>query len=284
MKLAVINGASKTSLSILKSLFKNYPALISKVNLIDFFPNYGKFEDVFEFKDSLTPFPNISLSKLGNKNTLSQTLSDSDILLYFTHDYFENVTCKNELKKSVAQIANSVPNLEKSIFVNLLEYSQLNEPHYLEQSLSADHELTQLSDKHIVLWTDFIYGNDASLGHHLKTTRFVNFDQNPKNWVHVDKVAKLVSEAIEGKVKNQLNYIEKNEIKTGKQIVYDLELGEDGASVTLPGKILSNLFSSAEEKHYLHLLNTHFDLEHKLAGYHKLNAKGSYPNLSESSI
>ena len=284
MKLSVINGASKTSLSILKSLLKNSPSKISKIHLVDFFPNYSKFEDVFQFKDCLSNPPEISLSKLGNKSTLSNSLADSDVLLYFTHDYFENATCKNELKRSVAKVAKSTLSLKKSIFVNLLEYSQFNEPNYLDLSLSVDRELTQLSEKNIVLWSDLVYGNDASVGHHLKTTRFVKFDESPKNWVHADKVANSISEAIEGHLPHQLNYIEKNEVMTGKHLVYELELGEDAATVTIPGKILTSLFSSAEEKHYLGLMDGHLNIEDKLVGYHKVDAKGNYPHLSETSI
>lgn len=284
MRLSVINGASKTSLSILKSLLNKSPTQFSAINLIDYFHKYEKFENCFDFMNSLKTSDHISLTKLEDRYFVKKALGNSDVMLFFTHDYFENSVCKNALKKSVGEISQELPSLKKSIFINLNEYSKNNEEHYMNLALETDYHLAYGSKKNVLIWSDLVYGNDSSVGHYLKTKKFVRFDDEHKKFVHVDKVADVINQAIEGDLKSQLNYIENSDFLTVPSMINDLNLAEDADDVGISVKMMACMFSDAEEKHYRNLFKDDKSLDKLLKNYNRVETGKEYPKLNEKTI
>jgi len=266
----VINASSKTGLSIMKSLVNTQTSKIKSLNLMDYFLDHSRFERCFEFKDQVNQVvQDVSLTRLNYKSHIREALNDSDYLIYFTHDYFENVTCKNELKQSIGRLSSECPNLQKSIFVNLLEYSQFRDPKYFDVSVGEDFQLIKNNSKNTVLWTDFVYSDTSSIPTQVSQAENIYFNEELKKFVHVDKVSDAIAEILSNKNKEKMNYVQPSDSATGSDFI-EMKLANDGSESPFFTKALRCMTASAEERHFTNIFNRKEVLEEKLKNINKV--------------
>lgn len=174
MSLSVINAAGKATLSVLRPLLTNIKANYTHVNLLDLFPAYPDQQRVLHFLDNTPDLSKFSVEKLFHKYPLLQTLEDSDTILYFTHCYYLNTTCKNEYMHKIAEvIGQAKQGGKKVVFVNLLEYAQSAEGKaYFTNAVETEKRVKDMLPDAQILWSELVYG---------ESTEFLDFANSSEN-------------------------------------------------------------------------------------------------------
>ena len=101
MELVVVNGANNIAKSVIRGLTAT--GQYSKVRLLDF---HAHRQSVYALQRELAE-KGIELDKRLTKNAQSLELGieGADQLVYFTHDYFSMVSCKNNFLVASSKIA-----------------------------------------------------------------------------------------------------------------------------------------------------------------------------------
>ena len=101
MELVVVNGANNIAKSVIRSLTAS--GQYSKVRLLDF---HAHRQSVYALQRELSA-KGIEVDKRLTKNAQSLELGmeGADKVVYFTHDYFSMVSCKNNFLVASSKIA-----------------------------------------------------------------------------------------------------------------------------------------------------------------------------------
>ena len=101
MELVVVNGANNIAKSVIRGLTAT--GQYSKVRLLDF---HAHRQSVYALQRELAE-KGIKLDKRLTKNAQSLELGieGADKVIYFTHDYFSMVSCKNNFLVASSKIA-----------------------------------------------------------------------------------------------------------------------------------------------------------------------------------
>ena len=101
MELVVVNGANNIAKSVIRGLTAT--GQYSKVRLLDF---HAHRQSVYALQRELAE-KGIELDKRLTKNAQSLELGieGADKVIYFTHDYFSMVSCKNNFLVASSKIA-----------------------------------------------------------------------------------------------------------------------------------------------------------------------------------
>jgi hypothetical protein len=287
MRYSIVNAGSKTATEILKAYWTKYPGNCQTLNLLDYFAKYSSYRNVFNAIDSNILPKNTNIEKIDNKFFLEQILKETDVLVYFTHAYYENVTCKNQLMASVAQAVKHVPSVKKAIFVNLLEFNQTNEPEYFNKSLEVEKQIVEELPQAQVLRTDLTYNDKTSLISFLKYTRNLAIGQNghaSARWTDVEKVADCLNLMLTDKLTSKLNYATHTDEVSFAELFKKLNIA-DGNTFNINyanDNLVTDLLSDAEYRNYTRLVGSNHRLDKLFADYKPVSTENKYSAVLDS--
>ena len=281
MRYSIVNAGSKTVTEILKAYWTKYPGNCQALNLLDFYPKYTAFQNVFDAIDSNVLPKNTNVEKLGNKFFLEQILKETDVLVYFTHPYFENVTCKNQLLASIAQAVKHAPSIKKAVFVNLLEFNQTNEPEYLSKSVEIEKQIVEDLPQAQVLRTDLTYSDKTSLISFLKYTRSLAVNGNANisaRWTSIEKVADCLHLMLNDQLTSKLNYLTHSDEVRHADLFTKLNISH-GSGVNIKyanDDLITDVLSDAEYRNYTRLFAKSFKQDNLTPEYQQVAIDQKY--------
>ncbi len=159
MVLTAINGAAKSNSLILKHLITNNVKKFQKINIFDYYTNHHNYQSAYQISNNVPDKSIFNFEELNHKSFLLDKIKESSYLVYFTHGYFVNTTCKNELLKIVGELCMNA-NLKQVVFVNNLELAHTIEgERYLEESMENEKWILENVPRSRVLWHYPTYGS-----------------------------------------------------------------------------------------------------------------------------
>jgi hypothetical protein len=285
MKYSIINGGSKTALEVLKAYWKKYPSQCSSLNLLDLFHSQKAYKNVFQAIDSKALPQNTNIEKISNKYYLERLIKDTEVLVYFTHDYFENATCKNQLMTTVSELVKHAPSVKKAVFVNLFEFNQTNEPEYFQKSIEAERKIIEELPQARILWSDLTYSNETSFVDFIKRNKSLRYHskaEQVQKWTNAEKIADALNIIITDEVDSKLNYVKPTDEATFDVLLGHLQCTKGPTFIDLSkDDIITDLFSTAEYRNYIRLIGNKTSLESQLQGYTPISNQTKYKSLTE---
>jgi len=284
MRYSIVNAGSKTVTEILKAYWTKYPGTCQTLNLLDYYPKYTAYQNVFEVIDSNVLPKNTNVEKISNKFFIEQILKETDVLVYFTHAYYENVNCKNQLMASIAQAVKHAPSIKKAIFVNLLEFNQTNEPDYFSKSIEIEKQIAEDLPQAQVLRTDLTYSDKTSLISFLKYTRNLTVKDNssiPVRWTNVEKVADCLNLMLTDKLTSKLNYVTHSDEVAAGDLFQKLNIGK-GSSFNINyanDDLITDVLSDAEYRNYTRLFTNTYRQDKLVSEYQQVAIDKKYPTV-----
>ena len=157
MKLGVINVSSKTALTVLQSYLVRSGSKFDQIYLLDLFPDYAAYQRVFSFLEGKKDLDRFHIEKTYQKYYMKKITDQCDALLFFTHNYYLNTTCKNNNLKNFSELLDSSSQQSVDI-INLAEKSQTIEGDaFFTNAVQTEKEFGDQHKQAKFYWTDFIY-------------------------------------------------------------------------------------------------------------------------------
>lgn len=275
MKLAVLNASSKTALTLLHSFLAKNPSKFSKVYLLDPYPNYPAFQRVFKSLESQTDLSTFQVERMHQKYYLKKMTDECDSLLYFTHNYYVNATCKNQSLKNFSEILD--PSSEQTVdVVNLAEKAQTSEGEaFFTNAVATEKEFAEAHKNAKFYWTDLVYGGPTEFTDFISSKASLPKTGKTYRFVHADKVTDVILKSNSDKSEQQFYHI------TGTVEKSDKELATLGGSygLHLSEGLLSQALTCPNDRHNYRLWANPPNLYQHLSAYQTLSSNDKYPDL-----
>ena len=276
MKLGVINAASKTALTVLRSYLAKTGSRFEQVYLFDLFPSYSAFQTVFSFLENEKDLDKFHIEMMHQKYYMKKITDQCDALVFFTHNHYLNVTCKNQNLKNFSEILD--PSSQQTVdIVSLAEKCQTIEgDSFFANALNTEKEFGDVHKTAKFYWTDFIYGGPTEFQDFIKAKKSLPRTGKTYNFVHADKVVDSIANARNNNSASQFHLIAPNTQKT------DAELASKGWSygLYLKENLLSqNLTDVADRQNYRLWANPP-DLNKHFKSYQNIGSNAKYEDLS----
>lgn len=275
MKLGVVNASSKTALTVLQSYLARSGSKFDQIILMDFYPDYAAHQRVHSFLDGKKDLGRIHIEKMHQKYYMKKITDKCDGLLFFTHNYYLNATCKNANLKNFSELLD--PSTQQSVdIINLAEKCQTIEGDaYFTTAVEIEKEFGDLHKQAKFYWADFIYGGPTEFLDFLKSKKSMPETLKSYKFVHADKVADAVLNVREQKEDSQFHHIANNLEKKG----FDLADSNGSYGLHLNENLISQQTTCINDRQNYRLWNNPPNLDHHLKGYRNLSSNVKYDDL-----
>lgn len=275
MKLGVINAASKTALTVLQSYLAKSGSKFEQIYLLDSYPDYRSYSTVFNFLKDKKDLNNFHIEKTYQKYYMKKTTDQCDALLFFTHNYYINSTCKNQNLKNFSELLD--PSSQQTVdVINLAEKAQTIEGDiFFIDAINTEKEFGNLHTKAKFYWTDFIYGGPTEFLDFVKLKGSLPSTGKTYHFVHADKVADAILKIRQEQTLSQFYHIANNIEKTDGELAtlngsYGLHLGEN---------LISQTFTCSDMRQNYRLWANPPNLNQHLRSYSNLSSNAKYGDL-----
>ena len=272
MKLGVINVASQTATNTLRAYLSKSSQAFSKIYLLDLFPNYAAHQVVNNYLDTVEDVRRYEVEKVFQKYFLRKTTDECDVLLYFTHNYYMNASCKNEHMLNVSDVFSNSQN-QKVIFVNLAEKAQTSEGReYFNKAVSTEAKIGQQLGNASFIWTNLIGGTPTEFTDFLKLESPLYQTGKQYSFNHVDSVVDAIANAQNGKLKSQFNQLEPDQVKSDTDLA---KLGGSKSMLNIKENIVSQMLVDDAKRQNSRLWDEPTNISSVLPNYETIKRSGS---------
>lgn len=276
MKLGVVNASSKTALTVLRSYLAKSGVEYSQIYLMDLYPNYGSYQKVYSFVEGTGKPELFKTEKMYQKYYMKRVTDQCDGLLYFTHDYYLNVTCKNQSLKNFSELLD--PSSQQTVdIINLAENAQTIEgDSYFANAVSLEQEFGQAHKGARFYWADFVYGGQTEFTDFIKAKGKLPHTGKSYRFVHADRISEAVLSNKASNADGQHFYVESNVQKADSELVqvggsYGLNLNEN---------LLSQTFTDINNRQNYRLWSNPPNLDNHLTSYKRINSDNANEEFS----
>lgn len=275
MKLGVINAASKTALTVLRSYLAKSGSRFEHVYLMDPYPNYASYQTVFNTLEDEKDLSRFHIEKTYQKYYLKKTTDQCDVLLYFTHNYYLNATCKNMNLKNFSEVLD--PTSQQTVdVINLSEKSQTIEGDmFFANAMSTEKEFGDAHKHSKFYWVDFVYGGPTEFQDFIRSKKSLPETGKSYKFVHADKVTDAVIRVREEKAESQFHYIANN-IEKGD---FELTTASGSYGLNLGENFLSQALTNVEDRQNYRLWANPPNLDQHFKSYRNLSSNEKYEDL-----
>lgn len=273
MNITAFNVAGKSTARVLKNFFNKNNDKFEKVTLMDKFPNYFSYKNAFQIAEQNEPKDKFIYEKIFDKKIIVNNLKKSDYMLYFTHNLYKNVTCKNELLRNVSEITKNCENLKSLVFINNLELSQtVEKDEYFEEAKNIENWILENIPNAKILWHDITNGSFTEF---LNSSNTLASSKTNKKFV----CEKKISEGIEKLLfenKNGKFYLKPDFEFSPSEIRTILEKSESNGFIDFSKEnLFTEYLSNSEFRNNYRLWAETKDLKEVLEGYEELEIEGT---------
>lgn len=281
MKLGVINVASQTATNTLRAYLSKSSQTFSKIYLLDLFPNYSAHQVVNNYLDTVEDMRRYEVEKIYQKYFLRKVTDECDLLLYFTHNYYMNAPCKNEHMLNVSDVFVNSEN-QKVVFVNLEEKAQTSEgKDYFANAVETEGKIGKSLSNATFLWSNLVGGTPTEFTDFLKLNSPLYETGKQYNFNHVNSLVNGILAAQDGKLKNQFNQLEPDQVKKDTELA---KLGGSKSMLNLKENHLSQLLVDDSKRQNSRLWNEPTNLSSLLPNYETIKSSGEKELITDFDV
>lgn len=289
MSITAFNVAGNSTSRVLRNFFNKNGDKFEKIFLMDKFQNYYSHRNAFQIAETNEEKNKFTYEKIFDKKMIMNNLKQSEYMLYFTHNLYMNVTCKNQLLKNVSELAKNCENLKSIVFVNNLELSHTKEKNkYFEDAKEIENWIVENVPNSKILWHDITTGSYTDF---LNSSTSLPSSQTNKKFVNENKISQGIEKLLFEKKKGKF-YLKPNLEYSPSEIRTILEKSESSGIINYGNEnILTEYLSNSEYRNNYRLWVNTPDLNKVLNGYEELEFEGDFKefdlmqkNLEELSL